>query len=92
MKPFANLEDYSNSLKDIRWKIKAAKIKTRDNFKCVACKSEYNLNVHHRAYLFVKKYQSFIEPWNYPDSILITLCRRCHDKGHNKIKVPIKYI
>lgn len=92
MKPFANLEDYSNSLTDVRWKIKANKIKKRDNFKCVACKNENNLNVHHRAYLFIKKYQSFIEPWNYPDSILITLCKKCHDKGHNINKVPIKYI
>jgi len=92
MKPFANLEDYSNSLNDTRWKIKSSKIKDRDSHKCVNCGDYKNLNVHHRAYLFIKKYQAFIEPWNYPDSILITLCKRCHDLGHNKIKVPIKYI
>lgn len=92
MKPFANLEDYSISLSDLRWKKKAEIIKKRDNYKCRSCSSTLNLNVHHRAYLFIRKYQSFLVPWNYPDEILITLCKKCHDKGHEHMKVPIKYI
>ncbi len=92
MKPFANLDDYSQSLSDLRWKQKAEIIKNRDGNKCRICSSTYHLNVHHRAYLFIKKYQSFLVPWNYPDSILITLCKECHDKGHLQMKVPIKYI
>lgn len=92
MKPFANLEDYSEALNDVRWKLKAQYIKNRDSNKCTICASTNNLNVHHRAYLFIKKYQSFLMPWNYPDNILITLCRDCHDKGHSQMKVPIKYV
>lgn len=92
MKPHANLEDYSLSLSDIRWKRKAETIKKRDNYKCRNCFSSTSLNVHHRAYLFIRKYQTFLVPWNYPDSILITLCKKCHDNGHNNMKVPIKYI
>lgn len=92
MKPFANLNDYSESLSDLRWKKKAENIRKRDGNKCRICSSTSNLNVHHRAYLFIKKYQTFLVPWNYPESILITLCKKCHDNGHSQMKVPIKYI
>jgi len=89
---YTNLEQYSKRLDDTRWKIKTKSIKNRDGHKCAQCGETRNLNVHHRAYIFLKKYESFVEPWNYPDTILITLCTKCHELGHSKIKVPIKYI
>jgi hypothetical protein len=71
-----------------RWKLKRKEILVRDMHRCVHCKSDKTLQVHHRQYHFIVSQQQFRLPWEYPDHLLITLCEPCHNKGHNKYKVP----
>jgi len=71
-----------------KWKSKRKEILTRDLYRCIHCKSDKNLQVHHRQYHFIVSQQQFKLPWDYPDQLLITLCESCHGKGHNKYKVP----
>jgi len=70
------------------WKAKRKEILIRDMDRCVHCKSNKDLQVHHRQYHFIASQQKFRLPWDYPDHLLITLCESCHNKGHNKYKVP----
>lgn len=70
------------------WKSKRKEILTRDMHRCIHCKSGKALQVHHRQYHFVVSKQQYRLPWEYPDHLLITLCESCHNKGHNKYKVP----
>jgi 5-methylcytosine-specific restriction endonuclease McrA len=42
-----------------------------------------DLHVHHTYYQLGKM------PWAYPDESLITLCRRCHQKVHLEVEVPV---
>jgi 5-methylcytosine-specific restriction endonuclease McrA len=70
------------------WKLKRKEILKRDQFKCVICGSENELQVHHRQYHFVEATKKFKVPWDYPDHLLITLCSPCHARGHSKYKVP----
>lgn len=79
---------YGNLLFDPRWKAKRTEIMTRDNGCCVICKETEELQVHHRQYQFVKAAKAFKMPWDYPNDLLITLCRSCHQRGHSKYKVP----
>jgi hypothetical protein len=72
-----------------KWKIKREEILKRDKYCCVNCKASEGLQVHHRQYHFVVKNNEFRLPWDYPDRLLITLCESCHNRGHNKYKVPI---
>ncbi|HEY4196473.1 MAG TPA: hypothetical protein VGM63_13110 [Mucilaginibacter sp.] len=80
---------YGNLLFDPRWKAKRNEIMTRDKGSCVICQSTEELQVHHRQYQFVKVAKGFKVPWDYPDHLLITLCKNCHQRGHAKFKVPI---
>lgn len=70
------------------WKAKRKAILNRDMNCCVHCKGNNDLQVHHRQYHFIASRQKFRLPWDYPDSLLITLCESCHSKGHAKYKVP----
>ncbi|RFZ86033.1 HNH endonuclease [Mucilaginibacter terrenus] len=79
---------YGSLLFDERWRAKRALIIKRDHNKCVNCQSSDELQVHHRQYHFIKNINQFKPPWDYHSSLLITLCKRCHNKGHNKFKVP----
>lgn len=68
---------YSDLLRDPRWQRKRLEIMQRDNFSCKGCGSSYKtLNVHHRIY------RKGLNPWEYKDSDLITLCEGCHAKQH----------
>lgn len=71
-----------------KWKAKRKEILHRDLYRCVHCRSNKDLQVHHRQYHFMISEQQFRLPWDYPDHLLITLCESCHSKGHNKYKVP----
>lgn len=71
-------EEYAKKLKDPRWKIKRYKIIERDDKQCQRCRSEIDLEVHHIKYTG--------EPWDAPDSDLITLCECCHTSIENKKK------
>lgn len=83
---------YGGLLFDSRWKSKRAEIMSRDNHCCVICKEKEELLVHHRQYHFVKTANGFKVPWDYPEHLLITLCKNCHQRGHSKFKVPILFI
>ena len=83
---------YNALLFDPRWKEKRLLILQRDNNSCVVCKSKEDVQIHHRQYHFLRKYKAFKKPWDYSDSLLITLCRKCHQKGHQIYDVPTKYI
>ena len=83
---------YGALLFDPRWKEKRQVILARDNNSCVICKKQEKLQVHHRQYHFIKALEKFKSPWDYHNDLLITLCDSCHQRGHNKFKVPNIYI
>lgn len=63
---------YAEKLMDERWKKRRDEIVSRDGGKCQHCGSDEHLQVHHKNYI------QKLEPWDYPDSLLQTLCRQCH--------------
>jgi hypothetical protein len=76
------MNDYSKKLKDPRWQKKRLEIMERDEWKCKWCKSKTEqLNVHHLIY-FPKT-----EIWEYPSSLLVTLCDDCHKDEHEQKRV-----
>ena len=70
-------QQYQKELQDKRWKELSLSVMKRDNFQCALCGSKNNLNVHHTEYQTGKK------AWEYPTSVLITLCSDCHTKVHS---------
>lgn len=65
---------YREKLLDPRWQKKRLDILSRDNFTCQHCAStEKTLHVHHHGY-----WQN-LDPWEYPDAALVTLCAECHE-------------
>lgn len=83
---------YGALLFDKRWIEKRAEIILRDNNRCVICNSDENLEVHHRQYHFIKGLKRFKAPWDYENQLMITLCSKCHTRGHRKFRVPNVYI
>jgi len=83
---------YGAALFDPRWKARRNEILERDHHQCVICHSDIKLQVHHRQYQFSRTLNVFKNPWEYADSIMITLCNACHQRGHKLYKVPMKYI
>jgi 5-methylcytosine-specific restriction endonuclease McrA len=70
---------YEEQLRRPEWVIKKNKILERDNHTCQICKNRINLlEVHHI------RYDRRLKAWEYPDSILITLCYECHKKVHGR--------
>lgn len=66
-------EAYSDRLKDPRWQKKRLEILQRDNWTCQYCSDkECCLNIHHIRYI------ASMDPWEYKDFDLITLCEMCH--------------
>lgn len=71
----ARSEEYRRKLLDPRWQKRRLEILSRDEWSCQICgDSQSTLHVHHRAY------NKGAEPWDYPDSLLVTLCADCHAK------------
>jgi len=70
------------------WRDRRASILARDGYKCIICNATEDLQVHHRQYHFVLATKEFKPPWNYDDKLLISLCERCHQRGHAKFTVP----
>jgi hypothetical protein len=83
---------YGSTLFDPRWKGRKKQIEERDQHKCMNCGSTDQLQVHHRQYHFSQNLKVFRNPWEYADRYLITLCEKCHQKGHRTFKVPVKFI
>ena len=68
---------YKEQLNDNKWQIKRKKILERDKYKCKKCgATKRELHVHHI------KYWKGRMAWDYPDSMLITVCYKCHEKIH----------
>lgn len=67
---------YSSKLRDRRWQKRRLQIMERDHFTCQLCgsvDSSHQLHVHHLYYT------RGVEPWEYPEDALISLCEHCHD-------------
>lgn len=65
---------YAAKLKDPRWQKKRLMILDRDGWECQTCEdTTKTLHVHHKYYL------PDHDPWDYPDSALVTLCEECHE-------------
>ena len=66
--------NYSDKLRDPRWQKKRLEVFQRDNFTCQKCgDSQTTLSVHHRRYIWP------LDPWEYDNSSLVTLCEPCHE-------------
>ena len=87
-----NHGSYGKLLLDVKWKEFRKIIIQRDNHKCTICDCVSDLQVHHKQYHFSETSRTFKKPWEYNTSLLITICKKCHDFGHRKYKVPTKYI
>ena len=71
---------YAEKLRDPRWQKRRLEILERDNWSCQQCfDTESTLAVHHRKYL------TNVEPWDYPDELLITLCEDCHKAEREQV-------
>lgn len=79
---------YKELLFDKRWLEKRAGILKRDNFRCVMCCSDKHLIVHHKQYHVNKRTGEKLVPWDYHDKYLVTLCEKCHNKGHQLYEIP----
>ena len=70
---------YKDQLKDRRWQFKKTKILLRDNNECQNKNCEHRndtsvlIDVHHLDYILDTM------AWDYPDDMLICLCRKCHE-------------
>lgn len=80
---------YDELLKSPQWIKKRKLILDRDNNKCLNCNSQKRLHVHHRQYRYNSILGGFVNPWEYDNKFLITLCESCHKKGHDLYKVPV---
>lgn len=72
-------EEYKRELSTSAWMRRKYDILQRDNFVCSICmadNSEIPLDVHHITYIDDRK------AWEYPDYLLVTLCRDCHKAEH----------
>jgi hypothetical protein len=68
---------YVEKFKDPQWQKKRLEMLDRDEWTCQMCGDKSSpLNVHH------KWYKEGMNPWEYPDSCLVTLCEDCHSSEH----------
>lgn len=74
-------QSYSDKLKSPKWQKKRLEIMKRDDFTCKKCgDTETQLHVHHKEYI------NGLDPWEYDNKFLITLCEDCHLVIENTIK------
>jgi 5-methylcytosine-specific restriction endonuclease McrA len=81
---------YKDKLRDPRWQKRRLEIFQRDDWQCCIChQSNRNLQVHHIVY-------AKLDPWDYPDHLLQTLCDECHetrqeltDKASNGLRIAL---
>ena len=79
---------YSDLLNTEEWRNKRLKIIKRDNCRCVYCGNRFHLHVHHKYYSAYPN-GALVDPWNYPDDALITLCSYCHQRVHARKKIKV---
>jgi hypothetical protein len=66
-----------------KWFAFSNAVQARDNHTCLKCgrtSEEATLQTHHRLY------KKGLEPWEYPMSDCLTLCKGCHAREHNLIE------
>ena len=91
MAKFENMKTnstYHELLLDERWGSKRQHILERDNFRCRNCFGKEDLQIHHRQYHVWRETGNMVLPWEYKDDLLIALCKKCHQIGHEKYKIP----
>jgi hypothetical protein len=74
---------YTEKLEDPRWLRKRERILERCGHVCEECGVSLGLEVHHCYYRYGR------EPWQYPDTALLALCRTCH-KQRAKIEMDFR--
>ena len=79
---------YGEYLLRPEWRNKREEILKRDNHTCQFCGKQQDLHVHHRQYHYIERLGIFKMPWDYPDECLITVCDKCHNRGHRKYRIP----
>lgn len=76
---------YAEKLADPRWQKKRLRILERDEWACRWCgDNTTELNVHHLIY------HKGMDPWDYEDRELLTVCRPCHDKQTQNLPAAIE--
>ena len=66
---------YAQKLRDPRWQEKRLRLFDKAQWTCELCfrvRPEEGLQVHHPIYL------AGLDPWEYPDEIMMALCEPCH--------------
>ena len=82
---------YSDLLHTAEWRNKRERILKRDNYRCVYCgRRHVKLHVHHKYYSAYPN-GALVDPWNYPDDALITLCAYHHQRIHALRKIKVYY-
>ncbi|MCD8418365.1 hypothetical protein J2Q11_12020 [Tenacibaculum finnmarkense genomovar finnmarkense] len=77
------MKNYKKSYQNSKWVNFSTKVKLRDGNKCLKCgRNEFEviLQTHH------KSYKPNFEPWDYPLSDCITLCKGCHSREHGLVE------
>ena len=75
---------YSEKLKDPRWQRLLLQVFERDEWVCQSCfDGDATLCVHHLRYIPNK------EPWDYPVSMLLTLCESCHSREYEGMQTTL---
>lgn len=72
---------YTDDIKEPLWQKRRVLIFERDGYKCQCPQHkgrQYSLEVHHIDYIPGNKI------WEYPDDMLITLCKACHSKENER--------
>lgn len=68
------MQAYHTLLRNPKWQRRRLEIFERDGWRCRSCQDDQaELQVHHRWYAAGKM------PWEYPDEVLLTLCKSCHE-------------
>jgi hypothetical protein len=86
---------YSEKLKDTRWQERRLHLFNKAVWTCELCNANRpacGLQVHHPVYL------TGLEPWEYPDELVMVLCDPCHVERQSierdffaKVAVAIKW-
>ena len=80
-------EPYNFLLERREWRAKRLRILARDSYTCQQCGKRESLGVrlqvHHKHYIYG------LDPWEYKDTELITLCEQCHGDLHSNYEVPV---
>lgn len=74
----------TSDYKDVRWMKLRNEVLIRDQYKCQACKGVIEIQVHHVRYVKHGKI------WDSPMKDLVTLCKDCHGKIHQILKMHLK--